>query len=49
MVVTEEMFQTHMRDIFCPKSSKQPTEEQKRDTLKSLIFLKFDNYGRVKG
>ena len=47
--VTEELSQIHTRDKFCPESAKLLTEEQKRDTLESQIFLKVKRYGRVKG
>ena len=49
MAVTEEMSQLYMRDKFCPKSYEHLTKEQKWDALESLIFLKVNRYGIVKG
>ena len=33
MAVTEDLYQLHMRDTFCPESSKHLTKEQKRGAL----------------
>ena len=49
MAVTEDLYQLHMRDKFHPKPTKHLTKKQKRDALKSLIYLKVKRYGRVKG
>ena len=45
----EEMFQIHMRNTFFPKSAEHLIEEQKRDALEYLIFLKVKRNRRVKG
>ena len=47
--VTEVLSQIHMMDKFFPESDEHLTKEQKKDSLKSLMFLKVDMDGIVKG
>ena len=46
--VTEDLSQLQIRDTLLPESDKHLTKEQKRDALKSLMFLKVKRDRRVK-
>ena len=48
-VVTEELSHLYTRYTFCPKSDGHLNKEYYRNSLESLMFLKFNRDGRVKG
>jgi hypothetical protein len=47
--VSKEIMQLHMRDAFMPQDSKDLSDEQKWSALESLMCLKEERDGSVKG